>query len=143
VAHVRKQLRTAVETAVGTVEGLTHLQPNRLSISATELPSFRVLARQESVDAETMQYVDRKVMVHVIVNAEATDNLDDVLDDWSAQIEPVVLSDNGIAGLVSYIAYVGAEISNQSTGETQNGAIQIGFEAVLLTAHGQPETIQT
>lgn len=143
--HVRKQVRVAVQDGlVAAIPALTLLKSNAKNIDETRLPALRVLARGERVLQEAMSGfgVDREIDLAVIINDVDGDDLDDVLDDWSAQIEPLVLQilEDGVIAEVT--EYLGSIIELEGPGEQRSGAIKLSFRVVVQTPEGNPTTVE-
>lgn len=143
--HVRRQVRAAVQVGLAAaIPALTLLKSNAKNIDDSLLPALRVLARGERVLQEAMSGfgVDREIDLAVIVNDVDGDNLDDVLDDWGAQLEPLVLQilDGGVIAEVT--EYQGSIIELEGPGEQRSGAIKLSFRVVVQTPEGNPTTIE-
>lgn len=144
--HVRKQLRDAIATVVAnTIEELTKLDVNETNVNLDQLPAFRVIARNERLEADALgdAGADRTIEARVIINAETTDNLDDVLDDYAVLLEPAILQDPDLASLCETLDYSSSEIASSGIGQSVSGAIEIVFLAVIQTAKDDPTKVET
>lgn len=129
---------------VAAIPTLTLLISNAKNIDESLLPALRVLARGERILQEAMSGfgVDREIDLAVIINDVDGDDLDDVLDDWSAAVEPIVLQILDDGEIAEVAEYLGSVIELDGPGEKRSGAIKLSFRVVVQTPEGNPTTIE-
>lgn len=140
--HVRKQLRDAVVTAV---TGLTTTGANvhRSRVHPIEvMPCLAVYASSEvatrfaTLDAAT---TERTVSLRVEGFAEASADLEDVLDQIAKEVEIALTPALTIGSFTTLLEHSGSDITMRDDLARPCGAVVMSFEAVLYTT--APDTL--
>lgn len=144
--HLRKQLRQAIATALG---GLgAHVFPGRTwPLEDKDYPCLLIYAHggasqfdsMASTDAAIPLERDERVTVEAAVKTRNAEP-DDALDALAASIEPLMMTDTGIAALVDRRELVATDISTRSGPDGREGSIKLTYRMVFATAAGEPTT---
>lgn len=146
MAHVRKQIRDAVITAV---TGLTTTASNVFAtrvypLASAKLPGLCVYTAGEDADLEIMgsnRTLMRSLEVIIEAYAQGTTTVDDTLDTISKEIEEALAADAGVDALVKDIYLTRTDIDlDGGEGEKVTGAARLTFRAVYRTAENDVET---
>lgn len=146
--HVRKQIRSAVVTALtGLATTGSRVYPSRVyPLAKAKLPGLLVYtpdegsARENTSMGEVPELMrDLIVQVHGIVRISA--NLEDEMDDLAQEVEVALDTLDDISGLVKNYHGLQGTISTLSAEEADHpyGAIALEFLYTYRTASGQPD----
>jgi hypothetical protein len=94
-------------------------------------------------DASVVLERDEQVVVEGIVRAkggEGTISIDDLLDAIASEVEPVMMTDTGIAALVDRRELVETAIDVQAGGDARLGSVRLTYRVVYATLAGTPGT---
>lgn len=104
MAHVRKQIRDAIVTAVDglTTTGSSVFRNRVFPLETTKLPALCVFTKSETSDFDTL-HRPRSIMRLLDVQVEAyvsgTSNYDDTLDTIAVEVEEALAGDAALDGL--------------------------------------------
>ena len=138
VFHIRKQLRHAIAAALA--PAATHVFPGRTwPTEKRHYPAIFVYARGGSSRFDSMAATDteiplereEQVVDEGVVKMHA-------LDDLAAAIEPLMMTDPGIAALVDRRELVATAIEARSVADGREGSIKLTYRVVFSTAAGLP-----
>jgi hypothetical protein len=142
MAHARKQLREAVETAL---TGLTITGSNVTASRVyphTDLPSLAIYSPAEELVGRDMSgKQERALTVAVEIRAQATSDLDDTLDAISVEVEEAVATSAALRSLVmdSYLSSMESELSDEA--EQPVGLMRLLFLLTYVVAESDVETL--
>jgi hypothetical protein len=146
MAHVRKQIRDAVVTAL---TGLTTTGSNVFAtrvypLASAKLPGLCIYTAAEDAELEIMgsnRTLMRSLDVIVEAYAQGTTTVDNSLDQIALEIEEALAADSGVDALVKDIYLTRTDIDLDG-GESEKviGAARLTFRAVYRTAENDVET---
>lgn len=149
MAHVRKQIRDAVETtlvsAVSLVSGRVYAS-RVYALSDAKLPAVAIYSASES--SSTMSFgmgINAvKMMRELSLNVEAYVAVNDVFDDnvdaICVQIEEAIGADPTLGGLAKDAVLVSTEIDYDGATETPVGVARLTYTVQYVTSVGNVET---
>lgn len=142
--HLRRQLRHAIATAL---DGLgAHVFPGRTwPTEDRHYPAILIYAHGGTSQFDNLAATDsaiplereERVTVEAIVKTRNSEP-DDALDDLAALIEPLMMTDTGIAALVDRRELVSTDISTRSGPDGREGSIKLTYRMVFATTAGNP-----
>lgn len=144
--HLRHQLRHAIATALAPVS--PHVFPGRTwPTEDRHYPAIFVYARggasafdsMSGTDAGIVLERDERVVVEGVVKARNAEP-DDALDALAALIEPLMMTDSGIAALVERRELLSTEIEARAVADGREGSIKLTYRMVFCSAAGEPTT---
>ena len=143
-SHLRRQLRHAIAAAL-IPPGATIFPGRTWPTEDRHYPAILVYARggtssfgsMAATDAEIPLERDEQVVVEGVVKTRQ-DEPDDALDDLAALIEPLLMTDRGIAALVERRELVATAIDARSVADGRAGTIRLTYRMVFTTAAGTP-----
>lgn len=145
MAHVRKQIRDAIKTA------LTGLPTTGNSVHATRvfpierlsLPALVIYTKSEDVNFDTLT-INRSVMRNLEVMVEAyvsgSNPHDDELDIIAVDVEEALAADNTLGGLTKDLQVTAFEADYTGDGEQIVGIGRFTVAVVYRTAENDVET---
>jgi len=135
MAHVRKQIRAAVVTALksNTDAGL-RVYPTRVYPLDT-LPAIGVYTLEEESETKNWEVLRREVRIAVEAYAKTDldDDFDDYLDDLAEDIETVMAVDRTFGGLAKTSYLIATEIE-KAVGDVAHGLIRLIYKCEYRTA---------
>ena len=145
MAHVRKQIRDAVVTAV---TGLTttgnNVSASRVyPVEQSKLPHILVYTTDEAISLEggTLDAPMRGLTVRISGIAEDNSTLDDTLDQIAAEVEAAIGADVTQGGLSISTDLSETSIELQGESEKKVGIINLDYLIQYRTPFGDPETV--
>ena len=145
MAHVRKQIRDAVATAV---TGLTTTGSNVFAsrvrpISDSQLPCLLVYTTNEVINLEggTLDAPERLLSVRISGVIEATESLDDTMDIIAAEVEVALGADITMGGLAVGADLLDTTMDLDGEAEKQVGTINLNYIISYRTPFGDPSTV--
>lgn len=145
MAHVRKQIRDAIVTALTglTTTGSNVFRSRVFPLESGKLPGLCIYTKTESVEFDTMT-ISRSVMRNLEVMVEAyvkgTADYDNTLDTIAVEVEEAIASDVTLGGLSKDVQVVAFDADYNGDGE-QTAAIGRFTVAVRYrTAENDVET---
>ena len=143
-SHLRRQLRHAIAAAL-IPTGATIFPGRTWPTEDRHYPAILVYARggtssfgsMAATDAEIPLERDEQVVVEGVVKMHGAEP-DDALDDLAAAIEPLMMTDPGIAALVDRRELVATAIEARSVADGREGSIKLTYRVVFSTAAGLP-----
>lgn len=145
MAHVRRQIRDAVVTA------LTGLSSTGARVSATRkythgkasLPALAVYTLDEESESETLGtagLLARSLRLVVTGYARASNSVEDTLDQIAAEVEAALAGEPTLGGLAKRSTLIGTEIEIEEQAEQPIGSIRLIWRVDYLTAADAPQT---
>ncbi len=140
--HLRAQIREAIVaaltglpiTADQVFEGRTRALP------ADHLPTLLVYARSEQSDCDAMGGIlhrDLRIRIEGRVVMAAVP--DGTLDQIATEVEPTMVADPSLGGLVQEITLVATTINTQSPGESHAGEIAFDYRVRYRSRESAPD----
>lgn len=145
MAHVRKQIRDAVITAVTglTTTGSNVFRSRIYPLEQTKLPGLCVFTRSETVDFDTLT-ISRSVgrVLDVIIEGyvSATANYDDTLDQIAVEVEEALAADVTLGGLAKDTQVTAFEADFSGDGEQPVAVGRFTVTVQYRTAENDVET---
>lgn len=133
MSHKRTDIREAVKTmllAGATVAG-ENVYSNRVSAFwKSELPSISIFTTEEEAtprDLKNQTYV-RTMQLRLEVHAEATEDLDTLLDEAAVEIEDILNADQGLTGTALGSKLTSTSIELAGDASTPVGVLSLNYE---------------
>jgi len=145
MAHVRKQIRDAIVTAVTglTSTGSNVFRSRVFPIETTKLPALCVYTKSEAVDFDTLT-INRSIMRNLEVMIEAyvsgTSNYDDDLDTIAVEVEEALSADVTLSGISKDLQVTAFEADYVGDGEQTVAIGRFTVGVVYRTAENDVET---
>lgn len=143
-AHLRKQIREAVATAVTglSTTGANVFQSRVYALERDELPGLRIYPGSETIVPTTIHspmMQERTLQIRVEAIAQALVDLDDELDQIVKEVE-IAIAGMSVAGIATSIALVDIQ-EPELTGEGEQplGRTTLTFEVRYFTADNAPD----
>jgi hypothetical protein len=149
--HVRQQLRQAIAAALSGLPSTgANVFPGReWPADERAYPGLLIYARggrstfdsMAADDADVILEREEQVVIEGIVRAkggEGAVSLDDQLDAIAAEVEPIVMTDPGIAALLDRRELVETVIDVQIGGDARLGSVRLTYRVMYSTAAGDP-----
>lgn len=134
--HKRQEIREAIKTMLlGNTDAGANVYSNRVSAFwKSELPSISIVTTEEEANPRDLgnKTFVRKLRIGIEVHAEATEKLDDVLDDISNQIEALIGADQSLTGTVLGTVMTGTTIELAGEATTPIGVLSISFTTTYI-----------
>jgi len=145
MAHVRKQIRDAVITAVTglTTTGSNVFRSRIYPLEQTKLPGLCVFTRSETVEFDTLtisRSVSRVLDVIVEGYVSATSNYDDTLDQIAVEVEEALAADVTLGGLAKDTQVTAFEADFSGDGEQPVAVGRFTVTVQYRTAENDVET---
>lgn len=114
----------------------------RLPLRNKTLPAILVYAGDEesSIFNESPRELERVVNIEVqaMYETKRESDLDDELDEFAAQIEAAMNTDDSLCGTVSDVFLAGTTTEIDNSGDQPTGAINLTYEAKYHTCEAPP-----
>ena len=144
MAHVRKQIRDAVATALmGLSKTRSNVFTSRLyELTIDDLPGLRIYTDEElEVEALTIgNPVEQRRFLTLIIDGieQANVKLDDTLDEIAEQVEIAMAADVTLGGLVVGMALESTEIELSDGSAQPIGVIKLTYSIEYLVNSNAP-----
>jgi len=145
MAHVRKQIRDAVVTAVTglTTTGSNVFRNRVFPLETSKLPGLCVFTKSESVDFDTL-HIPRSIMRTLDLGVEAyvvaTSNYDNTLDTIAVEVEEALAADVTLGGLSKDLQVTAFEADFIGDGEQ---TVAVGRFTVLVQYRTLENDVET
>jgi len=145
MAHVRKQIRDAVVTALTGLNttGSNVYRSRVFPLEKANLPALAIFTKSETTDFDTLT-ISRSIMRRLEIGVEAfvTDmtNTDNTLDTIAVEVEEALAADVTLGGLSKDLQVTAFEADYTGDGETTLAIGRFTVEAVYRTAENDVET---
>lgn len=143
--HVRAQLRAAVAAQLNGLPTTAErvLLGRFRALAADHLPTLLVYTDDEEISLAAMgrpARQDRRVTLLVEVRAKGVDSaeLQDLLDDIAAEVEPRILDNPTFGGLATETELFKTRTRLEERGERIDGGLRLEFRVTYETAEGRP-----
>lgn len=145
MAHVRKQLRDAVKTALaadypGKVGGLRAFARARADLPAIEISTPSEVAGRVSDDGDLERRIGLEARIVFATTAPAQD-VEDEIDVIAADVERAVYGVSAAAPFSASVLGFETALDLGDPAEARPAALIITFSVLLLTTEDDPETI--
>ena len=122
MAHVRKQIRDAIVTAVTglTTTGSNVFRSRIYPLEQSKMPGLCVFTRSEAVEFDTMtlaRSVSRVLEVQVEAYVNATADYDNTLDQIAVEVEEALAANVTLSGLSKDVQVTSFEVDFSGDGE--------------------------
>lgn len=145
MAHVRKQIRDAVKTALTglTTTGSNVFQSRVFPFESGKLPALLIYTKSETTEFDTIT-LPRGTMRILEINVEAycqgTANYDNTLDTIAVEVEEAIAADVTLGGLTKDLQTVGFEADFSGDGEQTVAIGRFTISATYRTLENDVET---
>lgn len=145
MAHVRKQIRDAIKTALTglSTTGANCYQSRVFPFESTKLPALLIYTKSETTDFDTIS-LPRDVMRVLEINVEAyvqgTANYDNTLDQIAVEVEEAIAADVTLGGLTKDLQTVAFEADFSGDGEQTVAIGRFTISATYRTLENDVET---
>ncbi len=145
MAHVRKQIRDAIKTALTglATTGANCYQSRVFPFESTKLPALLIYTKSETTDFDTIS-LPRDVMRVLEINVEAyvqgTANYDNTLDQIAVEVEEAIAADVTLGGLTKDLQTVAFEADFSGDGEQTVAIGRFTISATYRTLENDVET---
>jgi len=145
MAHVRKQIRDAIKTALTglATTGANCYQSRVFPFESTKLPALLIYTKSETTDFDTIS-LPRDVMRVLEINVEAyvqgTSNYDNTLDQIAVEVEEAIAADVTLGGLTKDLQTVAFEADFSGDGEQTVAIGRFTISATYRTLENDVET---
>lgn len=145
MAHVRKQIRDAIKTALTglATTGANCYQSRVFPFESTKLPALLIYTKSETTDFDTIS-LPRDVMRVLEINVEAyvqgTANYDNTLDQIAVEVEEAIAADVTLGGLTKDLQTVAFEADFSGDGEQTVAIGRFTITATYRTLENDVET---
>lgn len=144
MAHVRKQIRDNVVTAVTglTTTGANVYRTRIYPLASGKLPGLAVYTSSETSVYETLtrpRTRSRTLELMVEGYASGTTNLDNTLDQIAVEVEEALETDPTRGGLAKDTQLTSTEVELVGEGESVAGVIKMTFEILYFTLEDDAE----
>lgn len=150
-AHLRTQIRDAVAerlTGLPTTADRVHVGRTR-TLAAGLDPAILIYTRRETSDTDSqgsMGSAPRLARSLVLIvegranagGADAAQELEDLLDQIAAEIEPAMVADFSLGGLTQEVTLTATETEIIAPGETHEGRIALTYRIGYRAAENDP-----
>tara|TARA_R100000278_G_scaffold113608_1_gene91804 strand:- start:2778 stop:3221 length:444 start_codon:yes stop_codon:yes gene_type:complete len=145
MAHVRKQIRDAIVTALTglTTTGSNVFRSRIYPLETTKLPGLCIFTRSEAVEFDTLRKprsIDRNLVVNVEAYVSATSNYDNTLDTIAVQVEEALAADVTFGGLSKDAQVTAFEVDFSGDGEQPVAVGRFNVEVRYRTLENDVET---
>ena len=147
MSHVRQQLRkqAVAEIQAGLPTFLDSTYSTRLyNFRGSQLPACNVFADSEEEEVQTIstrgeRVLFRNLTLNIEIYAIAAEDIDDVLDQYAADIEGV-LGKSTLNKLASDVSITSTAFNFDSDGEQPVGILTLTWRVLYQTTEGNAET---
>jgi hypothetical protein len=145
MAHVRKQIRDAVVTAVTglTTTGSNVFRSRVFPLETTKLPALCVFTKSEAVAFDTLHIprsINRVLEIGVEAYVSGTSNYDDTLDTIAVEVEEALAADVTLGGLSKDLQATAFEADFVGDGEQTVAIGRFTVEVQYRTLENDVET---
>lgn len=142
--HVRRQIREAIATAVTglATTGARVFQSRIYPLEATDLPGLRIYTISEASSTQNFGFprlYERRLTVRIEACAQATADLDDVLDEICKEVETALGGAAVSLGGAKSITLLDTDISMSGDSEKPRGQAAMSWEVFYVTAENAPD----
>ncbi|WP_333710371.1 hypothetical protein [Malikia spinosa] len=146
MAHVRKQIREALATAVTglSVTGARVYQSRLHALRDSNLPCLLVNTDDETIEPVSMNApatLERELVVMVRAVARAAADLDDSLDQIMAEVEAVLGAASPLGSLAKITALRSIRVEMDDALEKPLGVASMEYRITYYTASSAPQTV--
>lgn len=146
MSHVRTQLREGAWRAIladGAFGDRVKAISSAHDVDLGAGPVCRVMTEGETSERASMKDPRLRTISLVVAAWAAEPELETCLDDLSARIEVAVVTDAALRALCVDLQYVSAETEITVEGAAPVGALEMRFQAVIVTAPNNPNQQET
>jgi len=145
MAHVRKQIRDAIVTALTglTTTGSNVFRSRIYPLEQTKLPGICIFTRSEAVEFDTLtmaRSINRVLDVQVEAYVSATANYDNTLDQIAVEVEEALSADVTFGGLAKDTQVTSFEADFSGDGEQPVAVGRFTVTVQYRTAENDVET---
>ena len=145
MAHVRKQIRDAIVTALtGLTTTVSNVFRSRIyPLEQTKLPGICIFTRSEAVEFDTLtmaRSINRVLDVQVEAYVSATANYDNTLDQIAVEVEEALSADVTFGGLAKDTQVTAFEADFSGDGEQPVAVGRFTVTVQYRTAENDVET---
>ena len=141
MAHIRQQIRERAGTALAglSLTGSNVFESRLYPLIDEDLPCILVSVDSEEIDYETTgDILRRNVLLTLIVKAQATADIDDVMDSIGVEVEAAMAGES--ATILSDSVLINVEVDLEAEGEQPQGALKMSYQVTVFTTKADPET---
>lgn len=147
--HVREQITTAIKTVCTglTTTGANVFVSRVYTFNDAVLPCINIYGTDEEVDEthvtigkQIVRNLDVMVEARAKVYSEATDPVDNVLNDICAEVETAISADHTLGGLCVFCIIAGTHLTLEAEHEKPVGLASMRFRAQYATLTTDPTT---
>ena len=145
MAHVRKQIRDAIVTALTglTTTGSNVFRSRIYPLESSKLPGLCIFTRSEAVEFDTLtisRSINRVLDVSVEAYVSATANYDNTLDTIAVEVEEALAADVTLGGLSKDMQTTAFEVDFAGDGEQPVAVGRFTVTVQYRTAESDVET---
>lgn len=145
MAHARKQIRDAAVTLLtGLATTGANVFPSRtLAVPPDKRPALLVYTTEEDSEPLTMgadPTLERLAVLMVVGQADAAEDIEDLLDQIASEVETAFGADPKLGGLVKDLSLSETSKGLTGEGEQEQGMIRMTFDVEYHTARSDPDT---
>jgi len=142
--HVRKQIRSAVETLVTglTTTGTRVFASRVYPLEAADLPGINLYVEDETVETGSLpapRGQDRVLLLHIETHAQHLSTLDDQLDTSAKEIEGAMSADITVGGLAKSVDLIGTEFDLTGDANKPTGCARLKYAITYATRENAPD----
>lgn len=147
MTHIRTQIRDAVAARVTGLPttGANVFKSRVYPIQPTELPGILVYSLSERSEAQTMGHprlMFRFAEIAVEILASANDDLDDILDQATLEVEKALSTDTNLGGVCKRFQLTGSLITLKGEAESPIGSARLTYEGAYSVSENDPENLR-
>lgn len=136
MSNNRKAIRAAVQALLlnNTSAGESVFTNRETKYFRTELPSITIYSEEESAvnrDITARQYI-RTYGLRIELKTEASDSVDDDLDDLAKEVEDILKADTSLTGTAISCEYKSSQISLSAEGDKLRGTLTLNYEVKYI-----------
>jgi hypothetical protein len=138
MANNRKAIREAISDlliAADTAAASNVFSNRKQKLSLSELPAIIIYSEEEPIDPKSQratQYT-RTYQVRIDLKIQASDNVDDDLDDFCAEVETAMIANSSLTGTVLGHIQTNTQLSVEEDGEQDIGVASLSFECKYIS----------
>lgn len=145
MAHVRKQIRDAIVTAVTglTTTGSNVFRSRLYPLESSKLPGLCIFTRSEAVEFDTLtmsRSINRVLDVIIEGYVSATANYDNTLDQIAVEVEEALAADVTLGGLAKDLQVTAFESDFSADGDQPVAVGRFTVTVQYRTAENDVET---
>lgn len=145
MAHVRKQIRDAIVTAVTglTTTGSNVFRSRLYPLESSKLPGLCIFTRSEAVEFDTLtmsRSINRVLDVIIEGYVSATANYDNTLDQIAVEVEEALAADVTLGGLAKDLQVTAFEADFSADGDQPVAVGRFTVTVQYRTAENDVET---